>query len=88
MSGARRLRQARLILAAAVIVTGCAGTGGNKAGGPAAPVVLRMASSNGEGGYNPAVDDLLKRVDALSNGNLRIEMAFRVGEFKPDAKGG
>ena len=86
MTASRLLRPARLILAAAVIVTGCAGTGGNKAGGPTTLVVLRMASADGEAGYNPGVDDLLNRVDALSNGNLRIEMALGVGGFKPDAE--
>ena len=86
MTASRLLRPARLILAAAVIVTGCAGTGGNKAGGPTTLVVLRMASANGEAGYYPGVDDLLNRVDALSNGNLRIEMALGVGGFKPDAE--
>jgi len=82
-----RLVQASiLVLAAFVSVAGCGAQTGNKAGGPAAPVVLRMASVNGEAGYNPAVDELLKRVEAQSNGNVKIEMAFRVGEFAPDAE--
>jgi TRAP-type C4-dicarboxylate transport system substrate-binding protein len=45
-----------------------------------------MATVNGEAGFNPAVDELLKRVEALSNGNVKIEMALRVGEFEPDAE--
>lgn len=75
-----------LVLAAVVGAAGCSVQTGNKAGGPAAPVVLRMATVNGEAGYNPGVDELLKRVEALSNGNVKIEMAFRVGEFEPDAE--
>ena len=75
-----------LVLAAVVSLAGCGGQSGNKAGGPAAPVVLRMATVNGEAGFNPGVDELLERVEELSNGNVKIEMAFRVGEFEPDAE--
>ena len=82
----RLLQALTLVLAAVMSAAGCGAQTGNKAGGPAAPVVLRMASVNGEAGYNPAVDELLKRVEALSNGNVKIEMAFRVGEFAPDAE--
>ena len=73
----RLLQALTLVLAAVVSAAGCGAQTGNKAGGPAAPVVLRMASVNGEAGYNPAVDELLKRVEAQSNGNVKIEMAFR-----------
>jgi TRAP-type C4-dicarboxylate transport system substrate-binding protein len=82
----RILQALTLVLTAAVSVAGCGAQTGNKAGGPAAPVVLRMATVNGEAGYNPGVDELLKRVEAVSNGNIKIEMAFRVGEFEPDAE--
>ena len=75
-----------LVLAAVVSLAGCGAQTGNKAGGPAAPVVLRMATVNGEAGFNPGVDELLERVEELSNGNVKIEMAFRVGEFEPDAE--
>ena len=75
-----------LVLAAVLSLAGCGAQTGNKAGGPAAPVVLRMATVNGEAGFNPGVDELLERVEALSNGNVKIEMAFRVGEFEPDAE--
>ena len=82
----RLLQISILVLTAVVSVAGCGAETGNKAGGPAAPVVLRMATVNGQAGYNPGVDELLKRVEAQSNGNLRIETAFRVGEFAPDAE--
>jgi TRAP-type C4-dicarboxylate transport system substrate-binding protein len=82
----RLLRALTLVLAAVVSTAGCGAQTGNKAGGPAAPVVLRMASVNGEAGFNPGVDELLKRVEARSNGNVKIEMAFGIGEFAPDAE--
>jgi TRAP-type C4-dicarboxylate transport system substrate-binding protein len=82
----RLLQGLTLILAAVVSAAGCGAVTGNKAGGPADPVVLQMASVNGEPGYNPGVDELLKRVEALSNGNVKIDMAFRAGEFAPDAE--
>jgi TRAP-type C4-dicarboxylate transport system substrate-binding protein len=82
----RLLKPLTLVLATAVSVAGCGALTGNKAGGPAAPVVLRMATVNSEAGFNPAVTELLERVEALSNGNVKIEMAFGVGEFEPDAE--
>jgi TRAP-type C4-dicarboxylate transport system substrate-binding protein len=82
----RLLTSSTLVLAAVVGVAGCGVLTGNKAGGPAVPVVLRMATVNGEAGYNPAVTELLERIEARSNGNVSIEMAFRVGEFEPDAE--
>jgi TRAP-type C4-dicarboxylate transport system substrate-binding protein len=82
----RFLKPLTLVLATAVSIAGCGALTGNKAGGPGAPVVLRMATVNGEAGFNQAVTDLLKRVEALSNGNVKIDMAFGVGEFEPDAE--
>jgi TRAP-type transport system periplasmic protein len=82
----RLLRALILVLSAVVITAGCGATTANKAGGPADPVVLQMASVNGEPGSNPGVDELLKRVEALSNGNVKIDMVFRAGEFAPDAE--
>ena len=82
----RHVKALALVLAAVLSVTACAAQGGNKAGGPAAAVVLRMATVNGEAGYNPAVTELLGRVEARSNGNVTIEMEFRVGEFEADAE--
>ena len=41
-----------------------------------------MATINGEAGYNRAVDDLVKRVDTASNGNVKIVTTFAVGSFK------
>ena len=82
----RHLKQLTLVLATALSVASCGALTGNKAGGPGATVVLRTATVNGEAGFNPAVTDLTERVGALSNGNVKIEMAFRVGEFEPDAE--
>lgn len=86
MSQCDRFLLAPVIIAVALIVSACTSQAGTKAGGPAAPVVLRMATVNSEAGYNPAVDELLERVEASSNGNLKIEMAFGVGEFEPGAE--
>jgi TRAP-type C4-dicarboxylate transport system substrate-binding protein len=82
----RLLQALILVLSAVLSVTACGAQTGNKAGGPTAPVVLRMATVNGEAGFNPAVDELLKRVQTLSNGNVRIEITFAVGDFEPDAE--
>jgi TRAP-type C4-dicarboxylate transport system substrate-binding protein len=82
----RLLKPLALVLATAVSLAGCGALTGNKAGGPAAPIVLRMATVNAEAGFNPAVTNLLERVEALSNGNVKIEMAFGVGDFEPDAE--
>lgn len=86
MSTSHRFGAAPLIIAMALIVIACASQTGTKAGGPAAPVVLRMATVNSEAGLNPAVDDLTKRVETLSNGNVKVEMAFHVGDSEPDAE--
>jgi len=82
----RLLQALILVLTSVVSVTACGAQTGNKAGGPAAPVVLGMATVNGEAGLNPGADELLRRVEALSNGNVKIEMTFGVGEFEPDAE--
>jgi TRAP-type C4-dicarboxylate transport system substrate-binding protein len=80
------LRGLATLTLVATVLAACTGVGGSKAGGPAAAVVLTMATLNGEPGYNPAIDDLPRRVEAASNGNIRIETVFRVGDFKPDAE--
>jgi TRAP-type C4-dicarboxylate transport system substrate-binding protein len=81
-----RLVQVLILVLIVIVSTACGTQTANKAGGPAAPVVLRMATVNGEAGFNPAVDELLRRVEALSNGNVKIEMVFHVGEFEPDSE--
>ena len=62
------------------------GTGGNKAGGAAEPVVLRIATVNADLGYTPQITFLADRVSQLSGGNVRIDHVPRVGNFAPGAE--
>ena len=77
---------AGLVLAALVAV-GCSAQGaGDKAGGSGEPVVLKMATVNGDLGFTPQIQYLVDRVDELSEGNVRIEIAYAVGSFAPVAE--
>ena len=86
MSKTPPVRRAVLAALLGLAVTGCGSQGGDKAGGHGDLVVLRMATLNGEPGYNPQVDYLINRVEELSAGNVRIDMVYSVGEFEPDAE--
>jgi TRAP-type C4-dicarboxylate transport system substrate-binding protein len=86
-----RSRLAALVLAAiaAFAAVGCGGGGGggeDKAGGLGEPVVLRLANTNGQISFTPAVEDFVKRVEKLSGGDLRIEVVDDWGEGAPDAE--
>src|SRR5918996_4529196 len=83
------IRLAALILAAigALAAVGCGGGGGeDKAGGSGAPVVLRLANTNGQIDFTPAVDYFAQRVGELSGGNLRIEAVDEWGNSASDAE--
>ena len=86
MSRTRLVRGAGVALMLGMVLAGCSLSEGNKAGGPGKPVVLRMATVDGEPGYRPQVESLVKRVESLSQGNLRIEVVYGVGNFNPDAE--
>jgi TRAP-type C4-dicarboxylate transport system substrate-binding protein len=81
-------RQAHLVMlsfavAVAMLATSC-GTGSgdaDKAGGPGKPVVLRMATVNGDLEFTPQIQYLVDRVEELSEGNLKIEIRYEVGSF-------
>jgi TRAP-type C4-dicarboxylate transport system substrate-binding protein len=75
-----------VVVGAALALAGCSSQTGPKAGGPGDQVILRMATVNGEAGYNPEIDELDERVKELSAGNVRIDMVYGVGEFAPDAE--
>jgi len=78
---ARRIGVAVLV---ALALAGCGLPAGNKAGGPGTPVVLQMATVNGEPGFMPQVDPyLVSQVATLSGGNVRIDMVYHVGENVP-----
>src|SRR5688572_12411322 len=73
---------------AAVLTTSCGNEGGttDKAGGTGDPVVLRMATINGDLEFTPQVQYLVDRVEEVSEGNLRIEVEYEVGDFQHDAE--
>ena len=78
-----------IVAVAVAIVTGaCTGEApaGNKAGGPGEPVVLQMATVNGDLGFTPQVQYLVDRVAQVSDGNVQIEVMYEVGDFAPDAE--
>jgi TRAP-type C4-dicarboxylate transport system substrate-binding protein len=84
----RRKASIGLIVSTALIASGCEPTagGGDKAGGAGEPVVLTMASTAGGPGYSPAVDYLVRRVDEVSGGELRLNVVLSWGNFAPNAE--
>jgi TRAP-type C4-dicarboxylate transport system substrate-binding protein len=85
-----RSRLAELVLVgmAALALAGCGGGGAgeDKAGGSGEPVVLRLANTNGQIDFTPAVEYFVQRVGELSDGNLRIEVVDEWGNSAPDAE--
>ena len=91
MKTGRRLAALLSLVAAsaALAVAGCSGGGAeaeNKAGGSGGPVVLKLANTNGQIDFTPAVDDFVKKVEELSGGNVRIEVVDEWGEGAPNAE--
>src|SRR5438132_262700 len=82
------VRLGTLTVIAAIVSAGCtgSGSGGDKAGGSGAPVVLKLA----EGGASPetdlAVADFARRVDRISQGKLRIDLVSGWGGEVPEAE--
>jgi TRAP-type C4-dicarboxylate transport system substrate-binding protein len=84
MSKKHRARRAGAAVLVVLGLAGCGALAGSKAGGPGTPVVLRMATANGEPGFMPQVDPyLVNRAAKLSAGNVQIDMAYHVGENVP-----
>jgi TRAP-type transport system periplasmic protein len=85
-----RSRLAAVVLAAiAMLATiGCGrGAGGeDKAGGSGEPVVLRLANTNGQIDFTPAVEYFVERVEERSGGHLRVEVANDWANSAPDAE--
>jgi TRAP-type C4-dicarboxylate transport system substrate-binding protein len=84
-------RLAALILAATATVAAAAcsvggDAGDDKAGGPGAPVELRLANTGGSIDQTPAVEYFVERVEHLSGGEVRIEVVDQWAEFAPDAE--
>jgi TRAP-type transport system periplasmic protein len=84
MSRIRSVAVAGLAALAALELAGCSLSGGNKAGGPGEPIVLRMATTDGLPGYKPQIDYLVNRVESLSAGNVQIDMVYGVGDGNPN----
>ena len=81
MRKTRGVRRAAAVVLVALALAGCDAQGGNKAGGPGPPVMLRMATDYGTPGFMPQVDPyLVNRAAKLSAGNVQIDMAYHVGE--------
>ena len=72
--------------ALACLVAGCTAPGGSKAGGAAAPVVLRIATVNSDLSYTPQIVYFADRVRQLSGGNVRLDQFHRVGNYAPAAE--
>jgi TRAP-type C4-dicarboxylate transport system substrate-binding protein len=79
-------------LVALLLVACSGGPEGDKAGGDAAPVTLRMATMEGPGApYADGVREFARQVDELSGGSLRIDVVWDgavefFGEFGPGAE--
>jgi TRAP-type C4-dicarboxylate transport system substrate-binding protein len=88
MKGRARLTTVALAAVAAVLVGGCSGGGlaGDKAGGAAEPVTLRMANAYGDLNDVPAVQYFASLVKERSGGNLRVQAAGAWGDYATDAE--
>ena len=83
------IRLAALVVGASTFAAaGCAGGGADddKAGGSGEPVVLRLANTNGQLDFTPAVEYFAKRVAELSGGEVRIEAVDEWADFASDAE--
>jgi TRAP-type C4-dicarboxylate transport system substrate-binding protein len=88
----RDLRRVRALAAAAVLTIvagGCAisGPAGDKAGGVAGgTAVLSLATVSSQLQERPAVEYFIRQVEALSGGNLRIQVRYNWGSYAPNAE--
>jgi TRAP-type C4-dicarboxylate transport system substrate-binding protein len=72
---------ASLILVCTVLVGGCVDDGSStKAGGEAAPITLRIGTPDAQGTAGAdQLEDFARRVDALSEGDVRVEPVWAAG---------
>lgn len=83
-----RLDTPALAVAMAILAGACTSgrAEGDKAGGSGEPVVLRLATVNGNLDRTPQIQHLVERAEELSDGNVRIDVAYEVGSFASDAE--
>jgi TRAP-type transport system periplasmic protein len=84
-----RLAALILALTATMAATACSvdgDAGADKAGGPDAPVELRLANTGAEIAQTPAVEYFVERVHELSDRQVRIEVVDQWAEFASDAE--
>ena len=81
-----RTPAAMLALAVTTSLVAGACSGGDKAGGSGATVVLTMANTSSHMNHQPAVEHFAERVAKLSGGEVRVEPKNEWGNFDPDAE--
>jgi TRAP-type transport system periplasmic protein len=84
-----RLAALTLALTTSVAASACSvggDAGADKAGGPDAPVELRLANTGGEIAQTPAVEYFVERVHELSDRQVRIKVVDDWAEFASDAE--
>ncbi len=88
MNANRFLRRASNagLMAVALSLAACTLPGGNKAGGSSEPIVLRMAIESSKLDFTPQIRALIERVKELSDGGLRIDETYGVGNWQPHAE--
>ena len=84
----RQLPLLALVIVVMMVAAGCNSSGGagDKAGGPGDPVTLRLATVNGDLKFTPQIQYFVDRIDELSEGNVRVEIAYEVGSFAANAE--
>jgi TRAP-type transport system periplasmic protein len=73
----------------AIVAGGCAagGPAGDKAGGvPGGTVVLSLATASSQLQERPAIEYFIRQVEALSGGNLSIQVRYNWGSYAPNAE--
>jgi TRAP-type transport system periplasmic protein len=83
----RRLAGLCMAVTAASAMAACSGSsaGEDKAGG-SNPLVLRLANTNGDLSFTPAVEYFVKHLEEISGGGVRIEVVDEWGGFAADAE--
>lgn len=85
MNRTMRCGRAATLLAACALLAGCTSPAAtDKAGGPAAPSVLRMANGYSSLGYEPGLQEFVDAVEEVSGGALVIQLQHEWGDLSGD----